>query len=162
MKYVIWLVLLIGCNPNQNPRTNSGAQKDSVRTGAKIVTESSLHQVLVSDLNGDKYRDTIKLFSVKGSKQFCIVMGSKKGEFCFGEGSNNGILDHSLNWIDTMFLVNDSILFSQVFLENGDVDLENYDSVVVDFPSISLGQHEGGGGIVYWKDGKFNWVHQAD
>lgn len=153
----------MGCRPSvKEPSAPSTGNTVPDRVSKPLTEISRAEQHLVGDFNGDAVNDTARLWTVEEQRHFSIILGGNLGKFDFGKGNTFGILDHDLAWIDTIYLSNDSVLYSQVFLENGDVDIENYDSVLVRYPSISLLQEELGGGTVYWKDGKFNWVHQAD
>ncbi len=64
------------------------------------------------------------------------------------------------NWIDYWGLMEDKETYETIFSEDGDI--LGTKEVVLQNPSIFVGIDEGGGGLITFKNGKYEWIYQAD
>ena len=66
-------------------------------------------------------------------------------------------------WIDTIYLSYDSIIFYTTYYDNGDV--KNYDSIKnIQFPILNIySKEEGlGGGVINWNGNEYIWYPKTD
>ena len=64
------------------------------------------------------------------------------------------------NWVDYWALVEDRETSETTFKEDGDV--LGGREVKLQNPSIFVARDEEGGGLITFRNGKYEWVHQAD
>ncbi|PHN02160.1 hypothetical protein [Flavilitoribacter nigricans] len=131
-----------------------------MNTEFKEVTVFKLTDTLIADFNGDGNSDRAILKKIGETSGLLIQHGETMEEIRIGFGQSFAIwTDFNLNWIDLWALVNDSGTY-EIVIENNEItgtrkiELEN--------PSIAVRKEEEGGGLITFKDGKYQWIHQAE
>lgn len=134
-------------------------QKEYVN-GFEKSTLYKLTDTITADFNGDGIVD--KAFYKKENKTSGIIIkhGQTNAEFRIGFGKNFATWkDFDCNWVDYWGLVEDKETSETTFTEDGDV--LGSKEVQLQNPSIVLGADEVGGGLITFKNGKYEWIHQT-
>lgn len=137
--YLIIILLIFACN----------------QTSTKgITTISKNQQYIIADLNGNSVLDSVFL-----DKKNEVNIYPKNSQLNLDISSNF----KSLDWVDTLYLSNDSIIYYTTYSENGDV--QGFDSVTnIRFPVLYLySKEEGlGGKLINWNGKEYKSYSHSD
>jgi hypothetical protein len=185
------IVLLINCEPSQRSDQSSGnktsddsvssiensvdtLQTNSIQKANDEKTDFQLkelastfknfqlfrlNETITEDLNGDHVIDKATFTSQNGKSGILITDGKTKQEIKIGLGVGFEEIGDDFSWVDYWAVVKDSTTYEVMIRDSeiiGDtiVRLEN--------PSIAVRKEEVGGGLIIFRKGKYEWIHQAD
>lgn len=153
---------------NSNPKipqdfaegdSNEEYNRKQFLSGFENETLYKLTDTINADFNGDSIED--RAFYKKENKTSGIIIKygqtNKEVRICFGKPLAN-LKD--LNWVDYWALVKDKETGETTFSENGDI--LGSKEVKLQNPSIFVGRDEEGGGLITFRNGKYEWIHKAD
>lgn len=174
------LVILSAChqNPKENkaqlPKNNSSEVEHSLVPTSnaesilgktfKQFTLYSLNDTIKTDLNGDGVSDLAFWNQLKQQKSLVVIDGRTKLKQTIGSDSTFHEIGNNFSWEDTWGTTNDSETFEVIFSETNDIEgttqrkLKNTSI----FVRLCNDEDDGGGGIVTYLDGRYQWIHQAD
>ena len=131
----------------------------SLNSEFKQATAFKLSVTMTADFNGDGKVDKAVFKKEKNTSGIIIKHGGTGEEIrlCFGKPFAH-LTD--FDWVDFWGLVKDRETFEIVIDENSDIIGDR--KVALENPSIVVRKEEVGGGIITYKDGKYQWIHQSD
>lgn len=117
---------------------------------------------LEGDLTGDGTVDIAIFVSKKSNekKGVLFLLGDGDLMFLVGAGNSFGPGGDNFEWADFWKVFDQRLTHETTFLENGDIDGTN--EVKLDHAAISIREDEGSGGLIYYNNEKFIWIHQGD
>jgi hypothetical protein len=138
-----------------------GVSEDTLTEGdgLKNFSRFSLDDAIIVDLNGDQVNDTATFETRNFKGGIVITDGRTSGQTLIGCGHAFEEMGDDFSWVDEWGIVRDSSTY-EVLIGEGEIIGEQ--EFVLANPSIYVRKAEVGGGIISFKDGKFQWVHQAD
>ena len=116
-------------------------------------------QTLLADFDGDGHIDTALFQSQNGKAGIQIKHGQRAEELSLGLGTPFAELGDDLSWVDSWSIFRDSVAF-EIVVANGEVLGDTL--VRLAHPSILVQQEEAGGGLITYRNGEYQWIHQAD
>lgn len=122
------------------------------------ATAFNLTDTISADFNGDDKVDQAIYVRENGTSGIIIKHGQTEEEIKMGFGKTFAHMT-DFNWVDIWGLINDAKTY-EIVIEDGEVTGDRQIELVN--PSIALRQEEAGGGIITFRNGKYEWVHQAD
>ena len=141
------------------------------KRGNDTIVISKKHKLnkIICDLDGDKKNEIIEIVQSTRNKKsgLRIIFGSGKQTQYFGMGKN--VLNQGFNEFDWVGIFKKvpkgEIYANNVDEETGDILSENEikekDKIRLINDGIFIHAEEScGGGIIYWENGKFNWIQQ--
>ncbi len=160
MKIIAYILLLLTFNNfgQSNSSVDIDFQKQSLDNEFKKATLFQLTDTIVADFNGDGNLDQATFRKKNKTSGIIIKHGKTNEEVKIGFGEPFDYLTE-FNWVDFWGLVNDSETYEIVF-ENNEIVGDR--TVTLENPSIVLRKEEVGGGVITFKDGKYQWIHQSD
>lgn len=126
--------------------------------GFKNAKAYRLTDTLKADFNGDGIIDRAIFKKDTIASGIIITHGSTNQVFTIGFGKAFFHLT-DLNWVDYWGLVKDKETTETTFDETGDV--LGSKTVELQHPSIIVEAHELGGGLITFRNGKYEWIHQT-
>jgi hypothetical protein len=138
-------------------KQNEDYRKQSL-SGFEKATLYNLTDTIVADLNGDGFLDKVFYKKEKETSGLIIKHGKTNEVVRIGFGKSFAHLTE-FNWVDYWGLVEDRETNETTFKEDGDVLGSKL--VKLQNPSIVLGKDELGGGLITFKNGKYEWIHQT-
>ncbi|WOD43657.1 hypothetical protein [Hwangdonia lutea] len=116
---------------------------------------------LKADFNGDNKEDIAFLVEeLKSKKIGLIFFHSNDSYFILGAGIKfNDDLD-DMNWLDILKLDNNKIQYKMLFDEET-FDIIGDKEVIIPNIGISIREEEGSGGLLYFKEGSYKYLHQG-
>jgi hypothetical protein len=153
-------------NNNATDQQNLKEDENSVEYYRKqclnVFQEATLYRLtdtITADFNGDGIID--KAFYKKDSQTsgIVIIQGQTNEIVRIGFGKPFAHMK-GFNWVDYWALVEDRETSETTFKEDGDV--LGGREVKLQNPSIFVARDEEGGGLITFRNGKYEWVHQAD
>ncbi len=124
----------------------------------KNATTFTLTDTISADFNGDGKADQAIYVREKGTSGIIIKHGQTKEEIKMGFGKPFAHMT-DFNWVDIWGLVHDVKTY-EIVIKDGEIIGDR--QIELSNPSIALRQEEAGGGIITFRNGKYEWVHQAD
>lgn len=182
--YILTLLLLASCgqqnseqtttpisdtiiaNNNATDRQNLTEDENSVeyfrKQSLSVFQKATLYKLtdtITADFNGDGIID--KAFYKKDSETsgIVIIQGQTNKIIRIGFGKPFAHMTE-FNWADYWALVEDRKTSETTFKENGDI--LGGKEVKLQNSSIFVARDEEGGGLITFRNGKYEWVHQAD
>lgn len=139
-------------------KQNKEAYQKQSLSGFEKATLYKLTDTISADFNGDGILDKAIYKKENRTSGIIIKHGQTKEEFRIGFGQPFAHITE-FDWVDYWGLVEDKETSETTFTEDGDV----LDSQVVKLqnPSIALGKEEVGGGLIAFRNGKYEWIHQT-
>lgn len=134
-------------------------QKESFEAEFRMAVYHDLNDTIKADFNGDGYNDRAIFTTENGKKGILITDGRKKQSTRIGLGKPIGKIGDDLNWVDYWGLVKDSSTF-KIIIKNSEVVGDTI--IKLDNPSIAVRKTESGGGLITFRKGRYEWIHQAD
>jgi hypothetical protein len=104
--------------------------------------------------------DTAEFISLNGKKGILIRDGGRIDTIGAGIGFEE--MGDDFSWVDTWGILEDSITYEIVIEDN---EIKGSKEFKLTNPSIFVWKttdEEAGGGIITFKDNKYQWVHQAE
>jgi len=172
------LIIILSCNQRRN--IESVASNNIMNSSENInKTETSdenplneyfksqfnnyklykLTDTIIYDYDGDGITDRAIFKTIEGKSGIIISNGKSKNDFVVGLGNKFEEMGDDFSWITYWGIVSDTTAFEILF----DSTNTMYDSKYkLTNPSIFVRKEEVGGGIITFKDGEFDWVHQSD
>nr|WKN37409.1 hypothetical protein K4G66_01635 [Tunicatimonas sp. TK19036] len=123
---------------------------------AKII---DLKDSIVEDLNGDGTADNAIFTTENGKSGILITDGKTKQETRIGLGHSFEERGDDFSWVDYWGIVKDSTTY-EIIIENAEILGDT--TVYLENPSILIRKEEVGGGLITFRNGKYEWIHQAD
>lgn len=117
-----------------------------------------LTDTITADFNGDGKIDQAIYKKENQTSGIIITHGLTNEEVRIGFGEPFAHLTE-FNWVDFWGLINDIETY-EIVIEEAEIIGDR--KVELDNPSIVLRKEEVGGGLITFKDGKYQWIHQAD
>ena len=145
-------------NSVEESQSEDDYQKESLR-GFEKATLYKLTDTIIADLNGDGIIDKAFYKKENGTSGIIIKHGKTNEEYRIGFGKPFVLLN-DFNLIDYWGLVKDKETNETTFKEDGDV--LGSKEVKLQNSSIFVGRDEEGGGLITFRNGKYEWIHQAD
>lgn len=128
-------------------------------SGFEKATLYKLTDTITADFNGDGFLDKAIYKKENETSGIIIIHGNTNDQVKIGFGKQFSHMTE-FNWVDYWGLVEDKETSETTFTEDGDV-LGSKD-VKLQNVSIFIGRHEEGGGLITFKNGNYEWIHQAD
>jgi len=152
---------------SDNKETDKQATTDEKETeeyrkqslsGYEKATLYKLTDTITADFNGDGFLDKVIYKKEIETSGIIIIHGKTNERVKIGFGKQFAHMTE-FNWVDYWGLVEDKETSETTFTEDGDV----LDSKTVKLknPSIALGKDEVGGGLITYRNGKYEWIHQT-
>jgi len=125
----------------------------------KQATAFKLSDTIIADFNGDGKVDKAVFKKEKNTSGIIIKHGGTNEEvrLCFGKPFANMT---DFDWVDFWGIVKDKETFEIVIDENSEIVDDR--TISLENPSIVVRKEEVGGGIITFKNGKYEWIHQSD
>ena len=138
-------------------KENEEYRKQSL-SGFEKATLYKLTDTITADFNGDGFLDKAIYKKEIETSGIIIIHGKTNERVKIGFGKQFAHMTE-FNWVDYWGLVEDKETSETTFTEDGDV----LDSKTVNLknPSIALGKDEVGGGLITYRNGKYEWIHQT-
>ena len=141
----------------ENSTELTGEENQPMSLAFEAVTLFSLTDTIFADLNGDGKVDQTIFKKEKETSGIIITHGQSSEEIRIGFGKPFSHLNE-FNWVDHWGLVNDSVTY-EILVE--DAEIIGQRRVKLENTSIFIRKEEAGGGLITWKHGKYEWIHQA-
>jgi len=124
----------------------------------KSSTQYNLQDTIVADFNGDEKFDQAIYIKTNKTSGIKIIDGASQSTLKIGFGH---LFAHiaDFDWVEYWGLVNDTQSYEIIFDEEEVADARD---VVLEHPSIVLRQTDAFGGIITFRNGQYDWIHQAD
>lgn len=151
--YIATFLITTSCGV-PNPELNSDIQK---LEGFEKATLFELTDTITADFNGDGFLDNAIYKKENGTSGIIIIHGNTKERVKIGFGKQFSHLTE-FDW-DYWGLVEDKETIEVTLTEEGDI-LESI-TVTLKNPSIALGNNDFGGGLITYRNGKYEWIHQT-
>lgn len=187
--YILTFLILTSCsqsNSDKDSKKKISAETDTINVESKVDTtkpgfkQNSIKQTeqnnqdlsyefkdatifkltdtISADFNGDGKLDQAIFKKENKTSGIIITHGEIDEEVKIGFGEQLAHLTE-FNWVDFWGLVNDSVTH-EIVVENGEIIGDR--KVELENPSIVVRQEEAGGGLITFKNGKYEWIHQGD
>jgi len=119
-----------------------------------------LKDTIKADLNGDGIIDKAFLVRENPTSGLIIEHGKNKEQIKIGFGKSFGNwTNFDLNWITFWGLIYDKETF-EIVIEDSEIAGQRI--IKLEHPSIVVRKESAGGGIITYKNGKYEWIHQSD
>ncbi len=127
-----------------------------------ILSNKLSPNYIKADFNGDKKEDVAYLIEeIESKKVGLIFFHDINSYFVVGAGVKfNDDLD-DMNWLDILELNNNKIQNEMLF-DDKTFDIIGDREVIIPNIGISIREEEGSGGLLFFKEGKYNYLHQGD
>ena len=141
------------------PGQASQYNQQLLNQGFKKFKLYRLTEKLTTDFNGDKINDTAE-FKRKGNEAVIVITdGRTHKKITIGNGNMYGEMQDNFHWASYWGIIQDTVTFEEII--KGD-EIEAEKKIKLLYPSIIIRHKEGNGGIITYRKGKYDWVHQAD
>lgn len=145
----------------------SNTPKSDSNTKDIVISQKHSPNSISCDLDGDHLPDIVKIVQNKKNKKYGleIIFGNKKVEYM---GMGKDILGQGfddLNWVGVFEKAPKGNMYWNNVNEDGDIisdeEVPESDKIKLPADGIFIHQDEAcGGGIIYFTDGKFEWIQQ--
>jgi len=135
----------------------SPINKESLNFEFEQATLFNLLDTITADLNGDGNDDQAFFKKEKKTSGIIIKHGQTGEVFSIGFGKHFAHLT-DFNWVDYWGLIHDSKAV-EIVVENAEIIGDRI--VILVNPSIVVRRVEEGGGLITFKNGGYEWIHQA-
>lgn len=165
---ILLLTFVAGQSQNTTlPTWFSDAFKNKGLDKKYTVTSFLKPSFLLADFNGDSRQDIAILVIEKATKKkgILLIHGASNEHFVFGAGTSFGSGDNDFKWADKWTLYNKKTATETQF-DKDSGDIIGGKTVNLARPGILIEDYEDGaalaGGIIYWDDKKYIWIHQGE
>ncbi|MDH4473951.1 MAG: hypothetical protein QE487_15195 [Fluviicola sp.] len=157
---------------NKNNEFSSNIDKESVAELLTKFPELSKYKVFTGfkdfaiegDFYGTKTNDLAIMLSRNDTVKICVIRAGKKNRFHFlGTGNDELPMGIDYSWAGKF----ETVKGGEILWSNYEDDFRSLDQVpesekvVLDYDAIYVHALEScGGGFIFWKNGKFNWLQQ--
>ncbi len=129
------------------------------------ISPNQKNNIIVGYLNNDIHPDTVLILQEKRTRKNALLIkhGNTSSYLLFKTGKELGQSFSDFNWANTFVLVKKG---KQVWnnVRNGEIvskdQVDKSRIITLKTDAIYLHENEGGGGIIYFKDGKYVWIQQ--
>ncbi|RZL35758.1 MAG: hypothetical protein EOP00_30100 [Pedobacter sp.] len=145
-----------------SPNTKQAMQVDTI-----VISQKHKPNFIIGDFDGDKLNDTVRLVQSIRNKKYGlkIIFGNNKVDY-FGMGHDilkQGFDD--LDWVGIFEKAPKGAVYYNNVNDAGEIITEEQvkekDKIKLPYDAIFIHQAEAcGGGIIYIKNGKFDWIQQ--
>ncbi|SEF49201.1 hypothetical protein [Algoriphagus boritolerans] len=189
--YILTFLILTGCGQNNSER-NSNIVLDSIAdqvsdtsildnnqlaeqttidenqseeyrkqslSGFEKATLYKLTDTITADFNGDGLLDKAIYKKENETSGIIIIHGKTNDQVKIGFGKQFAHMT-DFNWVDYWELFEGTETSETTFKDDGDI--LGSKKVKLQNVSIFIGRHEEGGGLITFKNGNYEWIHQAD
>lgn len=118
-----------------------------------------LKDTLQEDFNGDGTIDQAVFLTKDGKAGIIITNGNTQEQTKIGLGNEFEEQRDDFSWVDYWGVLQDSSTY-EVIITDGEITGDTL--VRLENPSIFVRKEEVGGGLITFRDGKYEWIHQAD
>jgi len=147
-------------NTSQNLIERTDYQKKALDFAYEKAILFQLTDTITADFNGDGYLDKATLTKENETSGLIIKHGKNNEHIKIGFGKSFSTWeDFDLNWVDFWGLVNDSETY-EIVIEDAEIIGERKVNLVN--PSIVVRKEDAGGGLITFRNGKYEWIHQSD
>jgi len=171
--FVGLVMFFFSCN-NQQVGSKENTLEDTIKkTSFQYISDtisvSKKHQLncITLDMDGDSLTDSVELvFNTKNSKYgLKFIFGNRKIEYL---GMGKDVLGQGfddMNWVGIFEKVSKNEVFFNNVAENGDLisedEVKEIDKFRLENDGVLIHEAEScGGGVIYWKNGNFEWIQQ--
>lgn len=127
-------------------------------SGFEKATLYKLTDTITADFNGDGSFDHAFYKKENQTSGIIIKHGGTNEEVKIGFGKSFGSMT-DFNWVDYWGLVEDNETTETTFTEEGDI--LGSQKIELKNPSIVVGKDEVGGGLITFRNGGYEWIHQT-
>lgn len=166
------LILLIACGQAGSPQPEKVENKPEVADPAPENPELKylhyefdnyhlfdLKDTIREDFNGDGAADEA-VFTTRKDKAGILITDGKTGKTTqIGLGEPFEEMSDDFSWVDYWGVTKDSLTY-EVIVDSTEVVGDS--EIRLQHPAIFLRRYEVGGGLIAFRNGKFEWIHQAD
>lgn len=173
---LIVLILIQACYGNSKKEVKQNIQeilelsnnKINVENDTILISEKHNPNSIVCDLDGDKLQDSVQIVLNKNNMKYGlkISFGNKNTEYLgmgievLGQGFDD------LNWVGIFEVAPQNEIYYNNVDDVGNLiteeEVKETDKIKLPNDGIFIHQSEScGGGIIYLKNGKFDWIQQA-
>lgn len=166
------LILLAACGQAGAPQNKKAENKTETETPVPEYPELkylhyefdhfhllSLKDTIREDFNGDGAAEEA-VFTTRNDKAGILITdGKTKKQTPIGLGQPFEEMGDDFSWVDYWGVTKDSLTY-EVIVDSSEVvgDTE----IRLERPAIFLRRYEVGGGLIAYRNGKYEWIHQAD
>ena len=143
---------------NSDPTDSVDYQNSSLNSEFENAKYFKLSDSIVADFNGDGQQDRAIFRRDGGTSGIIIKHGKTNEEIKIGFGQKFGYLTE-FNWVDFWGLVEDSTTY-EIIIEEAIITGDT--TARLSNPSIVVRKEEVGGGVITFRNGRYEWVHQSD
>ena len=128
-------------------------------SGFEKATLYKLTDTITADFNGDGFLDKAIYKKDNETSGKVIIHGKTNDQVKIGFGK---LFSHmtDFNWVDYWELFEGTETSETTFKDDGDI--LGSKKVKLQNVSIFIGRHEEGGGLITFKNGNYEWIHQAN
>lgn len=117
---------------------------------------------LKADFDGNKIEDVVFLIEEKNSGKIGLIFfHSENSYFIVGAGKNFNDRWDDMNWLDILELDSNGLQHETLF-DKDTSDVIGDKTVIIPNVGISIREEEGSGGLLYFSEGKYKYLHQGD
>ena len=165
---ILSFTLFLSCQPESEQGAASFPQLTSTRVPIQqkeLALEFKEFQLLgmtdtlYVDLNGDNSNEKVYFYEEEETRGLAIIDGAEGGKTLIKKGSAIGAGWENLNWVDYWALTKDSSTY-EILIKEAEIIGERERSLPT--PGIILRRNESGGGLIYFWEEEYRWIHQAD
>lgn len=128
-------------------------------SGFEKATLYKLTDTITADFNGDGLLDKAIYKKENETSGIIIIHGKTNDQVKIGFGKQFAHMT-DFNWVDYWELFEGTVTSETTFKDDGDI--LGSKKVKLQNVSIFIGRHEEGGGLITFKNGNYEWIHQAD
>ncbi|WP_242205053.1 hypothetical protein [Aestuariivivens insulae] len=122
----------------------------------------TLPNYLEADFNGDGKEDVVYLVKeIKSGKVGLIFFHKDNLYFIVGAGTKFGFEWDDMSWLDKLTLDDNKQQYEMVIDEETS-DIIGEKAITIPNTGVGIREEEGSGGLLYFKDGKYKYLHQGD
>lgn len=118
-----------------------------------------LKDTIREDFNGDGAADEAVFTTRKDKAGILITDGKTRKTTQTGLGEPFEEMGDDFSWVDYWGVTTDSLAY-EIIVDSSEVVGDS--EIRLQHPAIFLRRYEVGGGLIAFRNGKFEWIHQAD
>ena len=167
------ILTLTSCYNNNTEKKQVKIEKIDIKTVSQIendaINVSKKHHpnFILCDLDGDNILDSVRIVLNSKNEKYGlkIILGNKKVEYL---GLGNEVLGQgfdNLDWVDIFEKAPKGKVYFNNVNDDGEIIVEDEakESDKIKLPNDGIFIHKAeacGGGVIYLKNGKFEWIQQ--
>ena len=142
-----------------SPDDNQEHHKESLPYEFQKAQLFDLKDTLQEDFNGDRTIDKAVFLTEDGKAGIIITDGKTQEQVKIGLGNKFEEQGDDFSWVDYWGIVKDSSTY-EIIVTNGEIIGDTL--IRLENPAIVVRKEEVGGGLITFRNGKYEWIHQAD